>query len=607
MALAPSRTVAATADLRERATTAVRTALEQAKPGSTESRIRLLDAALEGNRLTLNFSREVHELGLGSGAFEAFAHEVDEAASEVLREELKAIEFDLRIEGVLLPQLFEQLERSDATTVTRAARPLTQATPFTQGLAGRRIAISPGHGYYLNGAVWGLQRPVLQGIFEDFVNHDIVTHLNSLLVAAGADVRSTRNLDRGAGNGESGFAKWQEAARYHVKALGADASVWNESGYTHLEQDIRCRPRYANAVEAELLVSIHNNAGGGTGTETLYDTGNAAAAESKRLADILHAKVIAAIRRDYNPAWRDRLVKGFNGSYGENRLATRPAVIIEIAFMDMPTPDNAALQDERFKQLVATAVRDGIAEYLGESVPLAAADLLATGEAAAVALAWTDAASNEAGFRIERKVGSTGAWTPLATVGANVVSYRDTTATAGASHVYRVQAFNATGAAELYSNEATATTTAAPPALILASVTPASTLVRDWDEAVEFALVVTDAAARPVAGAVVTVRDLLRNRTVTVETNASGQLTFSTTVPSGQANGSYAYNFQTALAGYSARTVVTRTVEVRHAASSATGAPTIVGQPTATNVTAGGAVTLAVTATAPRVTTTVCF
>ena len=586
-----------TVSIGERAAAAVRTALSHAEPGTAESRIRLLDAALEGNRLTLNFSGEVHELGLGSRRFEEFAHEADEAASDVLREHLRAMEFEFRIDGVPLPTLLEKSERGAAPAIARDARPPAVLEPRAQGVTGRRIAISPGHGYYLNGTTWGLQRPFLQGIVEDFVNHDFITHLNALLVAGGADVRPTRNLDRNAGNGESSFAKWQEAARYHVKALGADASVWNEAGFTHLEQDIRCRPRYANAVEAELLVSIHNNAGGGTGTETLYDTGNAAAADSKRLADIVHGKVIAAIRRDYNPNWRDRLVKGFNGSYGENRLATRPAIIIEIAFMDMPTPDNAALQDDRFKQLVAAAVRDGIAEYLGGPVPLAAAGLRATGEATAVALAWTDGATNETGFRIERKVGSTGSWTPLATVGANVVSYRDTTATTGASHVYRVQAFNATGAAELYSNEASATTTAALPALILASVTPAATLVRDWDQVVEFALTVTDAASRPVGGATVAVRDFLLNATVTLETNPAGQATYRTAVPSGQANGSYSYSLQATAAGYTASAAVLRTVEVRRATSSITGAPTIAQQPASTSVTAGAAATLAVTAT----------
>ena len=57
----------------------------------------------------------------------------------------------------------------------------------------------------------------------------------------------------------------------------------------------------------------------------------------------ISGKIIAAIRRDYNPTWPDRRVQGFNGSYGENRLATRPAILIELAFMDRPTPDNAAL------------------------------------------------------------------------------------------------------------------------------------------------------------------------------------------------------------------------------------------------------------------------
>ena len=135
------------------------------------------------------------------------------------------------------------------------------------------MVISPGHGYYLNDTSrWVLQRTPYFGIVEDFVNHDIVSALNTLLVEAGADVRPTRNLDRTAGLGETGFPKWQEAARYHVKALGADASVWNESGYTPLEQDIRCRPLWANHVNADVLVSLHNTGGGGTGTETLYET-----------------------------------------------------------------------------------------------------------------------------------------------------------------------------------------------------------------------------------------------------------------------------------------------------------------------------------------------
>jgi N-acetylmuramoyl-L-alanine amidase len=582
-----------------RAAAAVAVALPTSAPPEIAGRIRLLAASLEGSRLNLNFSREVLELGLGSGAFEAFAHEIDEAASAVLETELRTFDLYILIDGVPLERLFESKENVSVPSVARAAV-LLPAPPVrsAQALSGRRVAISPGHGYYFTGSIWGLQRPLLQGIVEDFVNHDFVTILNNLLVADGADVRSTRNLDRNAGNGESGFPKWQEAARYHVKALGADPSVWNESGFTHLEQDIRCRPRYANAIEAELLVSIHNNGGGGTGTETLYDTGNAFAAQNKRLADVLHASVMNAIRRDYNPTWRDRLVKGFNGSYGENRLATRPAVILEIAFMDMPMPDNAALQDERFKRLVATAIRDGIAEYLGDWTAPAA--LVASGEAAAIELSWTDTTASETGFRIERKAGAATSWTNLATVAANVASYRDTTVVSGVSYLYRVQAVSAAAPVALYTNEATASTTAAPPALRLASVTPTVTPVRNWDETLEFMIAVTDGADRPVSGVTLRVSDGLRNTVIeqtSVTADAAGIVSFRTRVPIGQGNGVYPFTFQATLAGFSASPVVTRSVEVARAASTGVGVPAITSQPPGKRVVMGSELSLRVTAT----------
>ena len=589
------------APLGARAAAAVVAALPTSAPPEIAGRIRLLAASLEGSRLNLNFSREVLELGLGSGAFEAFAHEIDEAASAVLELELRTFDLYFLIDGVPLEQLFESKENVFVPSVARDAVLLpAPPLPSAQALSGRRVAISPGHGYYFTGSSWGLQRPLLQGIVEDFVNHDFVTILNHLLVADGADVRSTRNLDRNAGNGESGFPKWQEAARYHVKALGADPAVWNESGFTHLEQDIRCRPRYANAIEAELLVSIHNNGGGGTGTETLYDTGNAFAAQNKRLADVLHASVMNAIRRDYNPTWRDRLVKGFNGSYGENRLATRPAVILEIAFMDMPTPDNAALQDERFKRLVATAIRDGIAEYLGGSTaPAAPAALIASGETSAISLAWTDTTASETGFRIERKAGTAASWTTLATVASNVVSHRDATVAAGVSYVYRVQSFNAAGPSLLFTNEVTATTSAAPPALRLASVTPVTNQVRNWGEAVEFSLAVTDAGGRPVNGATVVVNDGLRNSIIeetSVTADVTGIVTFRTSVPTGLSNAVYPFTFQATLTNFAASPVVTRSVEVARAGFSGTGAPTIALQPPTKRVVVGRELSLAVAA-----------
>jgi hypothetical protein len=79
-------------------------------------------------------------------------------------------------------------------------------------------------------------------------------------------------------------------------------------------------------------------------------------------------------------------------------------------------------------------------------------------------LSWTDNATTEDGFRIERCAGDgcTG-FAEIATVGANVVSYQNTGLTASTSYSYRVRAYNAGGTSS-YTNTATATTPA-PPAL----------------------------------------------------------------------------------------------------------------------------------------------
>lgn len=93
----------------------------------------------------------------------------------------------------------------------------------------------------------------------------------------------------------------------------------------------------------------------------------------------------------------------------------------------------------------------------GTSPPAAPSDLTATvASATAVDLAWTDNASNEEGFRIERSLTSGSGFSEIATVGANVNTYPDTGLTTGTTYYYRVCAFNASGDSD-YSNEADAT------------------------------------------------------------------------------------------------------------------------------------------------------
>lgn len=62
-----------------------------------------------------------------------------------------------------------------------------------------------------------------------------------------------------------------------------------------------------------------------------------------------------------------------------------------------------------------------------------------------VDLCWTDTANNETGFRVERRLGTTGAWRQIAELGANTRAYRDTKVAAGFRYSYRVVAYNAHG------------------------------------------------------------------------------------------------------------------------------------------------------------------
>jgi hypothetical protein len=102
----------------------------------------------------------------------------------------------------------------------------------------------------------------------------------------------------------------------------------------------------------------------------------------------------------------------------------------------------------------------------GDPPPPAPGNLVATAASSTrIDLTWTDVAG-EAGYKIERKLASASstAWAQIATTGANVVSYQNTSGlTPNTSYNYRVRAWT-TGGNSGYSNTATATTPATSPA-----------------------------------------------------------------------------------------------------------------------------------------------
>jgi FtsP/CotA-like multicopper oxidase with cupredoxin domain/fibronectin type 3 domain-containing protein len=105
--------------------------------------------------------------------------------------------------------------------------------------------------------------------------------------------------------------------------------------------------------------------------------------------------------------------------------------------------------------------------------PAAPSDLTATQAGLQVSLAWTDNATNETGFVIERATDG-GGFSLLATVGADTTSYLDTAVTAGSTYDYQVAAVNDVGTSA-YSNTASVTVVE-PPAPPLAPTDLEATL-----------------------------------------------------------------------------------------------------------------------------------
>ena len=306
-----------------------------------------LDLATSETNLTDNF------------AFQELISDVNQTITNVLGSEGvgQGLDFDYEIfiNGDLL---------------TADLPPNQQQTAWAMsGASGQRIVLSPGHGWHVNSnGSYSLDRGYHWGIVEDFINADLIQELSSLMNNSGADIRPAREVNRNVGNHPgSGYPWWQMGASEYVRSLGAPGSVWG-SGYSGSNRNIVAPPEYANWINADMLVSIHNNGGGGCGTETWYDTSNGYQEQSRRLAQLIQSHVVQAIRQQYDSNWCDRGVKGSNGGYGENRRFHGPAVILELAFMDHQG-NNTALKDPVFRQIAMTAVRDAILAYYGNSNP----------------------------------------------------------------------------------------------------------------------------------------------------------------------------------------------------------------------------------------------
>jgi N-acetylmuramoyl-L-alanine amidase len=183
----------------------------------------------------------------------------------------------------------------------------------------RKVCLDPGHGGTDPGAV-GF-------VHEAPMNLDIGLRLRDLLAG------DTRDA--------SGGASWGV-----FMTRDSDSAVSLES-----------RVDYANASQVDRFVSIHNNAGGGTGTETYWYTSGSA--QSGNLAGKVQARVVSYV------GTRDRGVK--QAGYYVIRYTVMPAVLVEVAFVDTRS-DADILEDPVRRQAAARGMLHGLQEHFGVPV-----------------------------------------------------------------------------------------------------------------------------------------------------------------------------------------------------------------------------------------------
>ncbi len=142
------------------------------------------------------------------------------------------------------------------------------------------------------------------------------------------------------------------------------------------------------------------------------------------------------------------------------------------------------------------------------TAPAAPTGLTATVSGSAIALKWTDNATNESNYLVDRALG-TGAFSRLATLAAGTTAYTDSAVTAGQQYCYRVSASNSAGTSA-YSATACATvpaTTPPPPPPTTASLCGALPAPTGPTVTVSTASALSSAVANAASGTTIYVAD----------------------------------------------------------------------------------------------------
>lgn len=133
--------------------------------------------------------------------------------------------------------------------------------------------------------------------------------------------------------------------------------VMSRENDTYLE--LAERSKKANDSDANLLVSIHVNAGHGSGIETWWNDKNSHATGSEQLAKDVQSEIIKSTKMS------DRGVKGRGpkrGNFHMTRVPVMPSALVEVGFIDTKS-DADKLKNKSFLQRAAEGIVNGIKKF----------------------------------------------------------------------------------------------------------------------------------------------------------------------------------------------------------------------------------------------------
>ncbi len=172
---------------------------------------------------------------------------------------------------------------------------------------------------------------------------------------------------------------WEVAAVHHLEHMGAPPWVWADGG-PGFGGDAATRGRWADWLHTEeeeaLYLSIHTDAGGGTGTSSWVRRRCWTAAcpdrdrASESLADEVRGRLVDTIRDRWDPHWVDRGTRAAPFAEVSDAFNPLPAALVEVAFHDNAW-DAAFLGQDPFVADTADAIVAGVIRHrVGAESPL---------------------------------------------------------------------------------------------------------------------------------------------------------------------------------------------------------------------------------------------